>query len=997
MSRTQFVVVISLTMGASDSAAAELPKLIAARVQSVGDETYFHLRFERPANLWLPLRLRTSSFRETVGNLARLPRLVPQDPNTREVALYWHVFEGEPVRSVMPAELEFAGRISGKGTARFLLLSAETPADYRWPNPVKSQPEQAIEIDFDRAQVRPARAARGPGRDDSRQPENDDLQSIWAYSMATHFAVLNTQSPGFGFYRVAQTAIDRRYGVKSTPVESLESRALNPEYQRLYDTTTGAAAITESLQVARMLRTGRKEGPRDIDIAKVPGIDIAEHPWQQMMAGKKPDDEPLARLIPHDNYFITFKSLSKFLEMGDVIGEWGTVATRMWESRSADYRIRERYEKQLCLKTTLLGRTLGPLVIRSVAVTGNDFYLREGSDLAVIFDVANRDLFRTAVQPYIDEARKEFGTALREERSDYHGVAIESLVSPRREVSVHRAFVGDFVVLANSPVGIRRILDAGNGRIPALAASGDFQYMRTVFLRSDATEDGFAFLSDAFIRKLVGPASKIAEKRRLEGLAGVHLLTHAALWHAWNTGNLPADRDAALRSAGLESADLRTPDQLDVGWNGIDRVAVSDRYNTNQFATPLIETPVDRATKEEAEDYREFRLRYLGLWRQYFDPVGMRFQLTPDRIHVETYILPLIQSTQYARLRQLTGNGTIARNVSPPTAGTVLQLSGHLAPDARERREFEDGISVLGVKHAVGWLGNWWVIRFDDSPMYAKFARLEDHDANPLSNPDEWTRTVFQMPITLGVEIRNPLTFAGVLASLRSTLLNALPGAVAWEPMEPEYKGVKIVRIQATKQGVQRYLNQRDNAEPFLPAIYYALVDGAWYASLQLQPIKDMIDRAAERKVGGPDAAEPQINSSLYLSPTAGVATKQYLRELFGREDRKQSAANAAIWHAFFQMKLIDTTTPNDRRQDLLYRILGYAPVNGDGSDWGWDERLGEVANNRHGSLRRPANETDFAAVSSARRLLEQFATIQVDLRFREDGIHTIVALRKTR
>lgn len=992
MIRPLLTLTLILSFVGTELNAADPPKLLGVRVQTVGNEKYFHVRFERPVNAWLPVRLRTSSFRETPESLARLPRLVPQDKRTRDVALYWHVFEGEPVHKVMPVELEFSGRVVGRGPARFLLLSAETPTGDRWPTPVSNKPEQAIEIELEKAEVLPARAARGPDAN-GQPPDKDDLQSIWTYSMATHFGVLNTQSPGFGFYRLAQAALARRHGVKVEPVDSTNSGANSSEYQRMYETTTGAAAITESLQVTRLLRTGRKEGPREIELTKVPGIDIAEHPWQQMMGGKKPNDEPLARMIPHDNYFITFKSLATFLDAGDLLDGWGTVATRALEVRGADYRLRERYEKQLCLKSSALSRTLGPLVIRSLAVTGNDFYLREGSDLAVIFDVADQGLFRAGTQPFIASARGEFGAALTESRSDYQGVAIESFATPHREVSLHRATIGDIVILANSPIGIRRILDAQAGRIPALATSGDFQYMRTVFERGASTEDGFAFLSDAFIRKLVGPASKIAEKRRLEGLAGVHLLTNAALWHAWQTGKLPADREEALHFAGIEATDLRTRDQSDVAWKPVERVAVSDRYNSVHFATPLIETPVDRVTREEAEDYREFRLRYLGLWRQYFDPIGMRFQLGGDRIQIETYILPLVQNTQYAHLRQLTGNGTIARNVSPPTARTVLQWNGHLAPDARERREFEDGVTSLGIKHAGGWLGSWWMLRFNDSPMYAKYAEIMDRNLTPFSNTDEWVRTVFQMPVTLGVEIRNPLTFAGVLSGLRANVLNALPGAITWEPMEPEYKGVKIVRVQATPQGARRHLGQRDDAEPFLPAIYYALVDGAWYASLQQQPIREMIDRAAESKASPP--AEAQVNSSLYLSPIAAIAAKQYVGGLLERESRRHSLANGPVWQAFFQTGLIDASMPAAQRHDVLFRMLGYVPVAGDGSDERWDERLGEVVNSRYGSARQSRSTPPGEPSPSIRRLLDQFAEIGVDLRFREDGVQTLVTLRK--
>src|SRR5262249_14740405 len=156
--------------------------------------------------------------------------------------------------------------------------------------------------------------------------------------------------------------------------------------------------------------------------------------------------EPLARLIPHDNYYVHFKDLRKFIEFGELLDQWGTNILRVYEMKSRDYQLRERYERQLCLKSTALGKTLGPALVKGLAVTGNDPYIREGSDVSVIFHVRSRDLFLAAVDPFIDEARKVFGKELRKQKTNYGGVLIESFVTPLREVSLHRAAFDEFVV-----------------------------------------------------------------------------------------------------------------------------------------------------------------------------------------------------------------------------------------------------------------------------------------------------------------------------------------------------------------------------------------------------------------------------------------------------------------------------------------------------------------------------------------------------------------------
>src|SRR5207248_3616080 len=133
-------------------------------------------------------------------------------------------------------------------------------------------------------------------------------------------------------------------------------------------------------------------------------------------------------------------------------------------------------------------------------------------------------------------------------------------------VSLRRASLGDFVICCNSAAALRRILDTHAGKRKALGDLLDFQYMRTVFRADDKDEAGFAYLSDAFIRQLVGPASKIKEKRRLEALTSMVMLTEGALYHAWTAGKPPADHAALLAAAGLKPEEVYLPEGRPLVW-----------------------------------------------------------------------------------------------------------------------------------------------------------------------------------------------------------------------------------------------------------------------------------------------------------------------------------------------------------------------------------------------------------------------------------------------
>ena len=279
---------------------------------------------------------------------------------------------------------------------------------------------------------------------------------------------------------------------------------------------------------------------------------------------------------------------------------------------------------------------------------------------------------------------------------------------------------------------------------------------------------------------MVGPASKIKEKRRLEALTSLYMTTNDALFTAWETGKLPVTGRDLYASEILKAEQLYTPDGRGVIWDADRKTAISDVYNTIHFATPLIELPIDKVTETEQRDYEQFRREYLGLWRRYFDPVGIRLSLSDKQVRIETYILPLIQTSQYVTLRNRTGQGTIPLDVNGFSSKTIVQLVSHVSKDAPERESLRSMVSALdlpGVKQGIDWLGDWFTIRIDDSDLYAKLARrslAKNEGLDTLLNEFEDVDLLFQLPVSLGVDIKNPLVFAGVLTGLRAALKNKL-------------------------------------------------------------------------------------------------------------------------------------------------------------------------------------------------------------------------------
>jgi hypothetical protein len=934
------------------------------------------------------------------------------DPKDKE-------FKGRPKNGRDDDALDFYGVFTGKQASTFVLMYPKSSG----PEPVDRKKLTLHELLQERSQwgeekvvLDPAKAkkasmpAQGFRREEGRPVQENDLEGNWALAQSTHFALLEAQSPEFGFYSYARETTNQLYRVRGP--EGLRPRMdfgpipvnKHGEIGRTYEITTGAAAITESLALNRMRDRNQRKGKepveaRTVPISEVRGVDIDEHPWVKMMGDKKPAPEPLATLIPYDNYYITFKTFAKFLEAGDLLDEWGTSVARALEVNSRDYRIKQKLEQQLCLKSTGLARVFGPAVIKSMAITGNDPYLREGSDFTIIFQVTNKPLFETGAEPNLLEAKKKFGKQLKEDKSEHQGIAIESFVTPLREVSLHRAIFGDYAVYSNSAVAVRRVIDAHKNKSKRLADSLDFQYMRTVFRADDPGEDGFVFLSDAFIRNLVGPQVRIKERRRLEAMCSMHMLTNGAMYTAWETGKMPQNYDTIIQVTGMQPHELFMPDGNAIVWDSERKVAVSSTYNTQHFATPLIEIPIDNVTPTEQREYQMFRDQYMGLWRQFFDPIGIRLSMRKDQIKSEIYILPLVRTTQYNELRRVAGGGTIKIDPSIFSDKTLVKYLMHISPEAWglfDRGGFGADLMVdLALR---SWLGDWFAVRLDDSPIYEKM--LESYIRSQMF-PDERHDFIedlamaFEMPLTIGFDVRSPVIFAGLLTSVRKAMENTLPGAFEWGPMEKPYKGTEIVRIKTKGERLGRGIAGPEGRR-LNPTFYYALVDGAFYLSFKEEPIKDLIDRSVALKDSkGKQNEVAEINSSLHLGPKGAVKAKDLLKLYLEYETHRRAQTNNRLLYALFKSNVVGPQDDSPAVEAAALNYLGFVPVSPDLAPFRYERQKEEVINLRHGSVRQPKLAKGIDAASPMSKMLDQFATIRADLRFREDGIHTTLTMKR--
>lgn len=404
----------------------------------------------------------------------------------------------------------------------------------------------------------------------------------------------------------------------------------------------------------------RPRDARPVRVSTLAGPQVKSHPWGKMLAGRRPEISALARAVPEDFYFAEFRALSRLLDAFEAGDLWGSHLYNQALRDTATLDVGERVKRQLAVETDPRTRPFYDLVVEEVAVAGSDPFVREGSDVTLLFRVRQPLIFRGRMDSFIEEAAKARPDA-RRETGQYLGVEYVQLQTPERDVSVVSAYPEEGLhVRSNSPAAFRRVVEAIKGKdasgraVRRLGDTQEFAYIRTLMPRGDAREDGFVYLSDPFVRRLMGPVVKLTERRRMLCYNHLRMIGHAALLLRTERGRAPASL-AELKEAGAapglfgEGA-LSCPDGGRYALSSDAAAGTCTHHGHALRMTPNIEAPVAEVSGEEAEEYRAFVAEYNQYWRTFFDPIAFRLKVAPDELRVETVVLPLIDNTAYTAL-----------------------------------------------------------------------------------------------------------------------------------------------------------------------------------------------------------------------------------------------------------------------------------------------------------------------------------------------------------
>ncbi len=684
---------------------------------------------------------------------------------------------------------------------------------------------------------------------DKTAKRTPEVRTAFANALATELREWSHPWAKFAAGRLPAAIAGERLSPRKAELSN--DRPQRTDLTRLMDTTSGVLSMQEALQHDRGLRiTGDWAQKPSIDVSTITGPTLDAHPFDAMRAqlpGAPTLDlnsvEPLARAAPADFWYARFADIRLMLRLLDEADTWITPIVQVFQENPEDRKLADRYQHQLGLRRTGLARALGHTVVESVAIVGSDPYLREGSDVTMVFSLRQQSLFDRELTAHLEHYRQTV-PGLTVETVDHAGVPITVARDPEGRVRQHRAQVGQLALVSNSMGAIRRVLDTLAGRSPSLASEPDLHYM---LARDPGTHDAFAFLGDRFIAGVVGPKQKILAARRQIALAELLSPGYAALLHGWLYGHQPATTEDMLLHGLLATEELQHSDGSPIAFDP--GKAASSTWGRPDALTPLIDMPqVQLVTSAEQTAYNRFVSSYQSYWKRFIDPVAIRLDIKPDgdgheRAEVDVRILPLISASDYNQIANDVGDARI----EVPDIASGMMTTWAVAPDAPIRKETNSLLRTVTGNRDLGvdWLGGWVAFGVEDrSSLLALASWVDDKVQKKSDRQDnlfddiEWWQRLGKFPGYAVAEVKNPAPLVATLAGLKAMANNVAPGVIEWEPFH-QHGEIQIVRLRMNPK-MPMLLNARQASAV---ALYYALTGSSFAISPNLPTLIRLIDR----------------------------------------------------------------------------------------------------------------------------------------------------------
>lgn len=861
---------------------------------------------------------------------------------------------------------EFYGRLRGEGTAK-VRLAYEVVTEDLAGRPQVDVRETEIEIPI------PTQATG-----------IEEIYREWARQQNAHFAELLRYYPETSFFEYVLLQSRDRYGVEPPPIPA--TRVRRDTETGLYYTFSGGLALQQSLQW-ETLRGERQMGDLTVHVSTLQPPQIRSLDYKALLEEKReegiePQPQALARFVPRDQYFLHVQSMQTARELMDLSQEWGGSLLRIFTVTARDHHLQEKYEDQLCIRRDALAELFADEIVSEAAVTGSDFFVAEGTDVTLLFRLANADVFRRAAGEWLAQVQEKF-PELVERDVNYRGHQISARYTPDRQVSSFVLYKDDVAVFSNSPVVMRKVIDAGLGEAPNLHDALDYQYVTTLLPPQDSPKTAYLYGSEAFLKYLVSPKFKIAEKRRLQAFNNLVMLNNASMFYRLEFGRSPDSLSDLVQGNFYDPQDIVDPTGGAYAWDAAHDAATSSYYNRIKYLTPIVELDVLQVSHHEQLEYQRYRQRYEAFWRNVFDPVAVRVTVDEPRVKLETLVLPFANSSAYADLRRFLseraaplGTHQIARSA----VFSVLLVPGRerIAALVQEIPGVRDVLAEDPTLTDLSWLGDRVSLHFlDDHTILevdpTRLKRLEQMFGLDVSFQVAVSAALAatNLPVYATIDVEDEDKAARLLDQLRSRII--LEG----EPLFGLPAEFDAYQLPPYKEHDVYVLSYQLYA--LKVRLHVALVKGRLVAATKLDALHEAIDAALAELPSEMPEAHALVRLNLRAMDKLADDAQLYWNE------KLREAAHRNIMPIYNLIKLYGVSMGEvNALADAKYGVTYFCPGGGEYRyDAATDQVYSTVYGNRQ-NARQPLAVDDRTAFAE---LLASIDEIVAALRFTDDGL----------
>ena len=550
-----------------------------------------------------------------------------------------------------------------------------------------------------------------------------------------------------------------------------------------------------------------------------------------------------------------------------------------------------------------------------------------------------------------------------------------------------------YVVFSNSHVVVRRIIDTLIGASPSLHAAADFQYVSTILPPSNEAGDAYLYASDAFLRHLLSPQFKIAEKRRLLSFNNLVMLNNASLFYRLEHGKSPSSLNDLIEGRFVNSSKIVDPTGGAFAFDAERDTCTSSLYNRIKYLTPIVELRVERISQREQQEYNRYSKRYEQSYKQYFGPLAARIS-TGDTVKLETCILPLQNGSLDRDLKgmldekpQPISTDGIAKSavkslfLTPGRARVASFLAA--IPGIREALEADPTLTDMT------WLGDRVSLHFcDDDTILeidpSKLRQLNQMMAIPVSQQAIASVLISatNLPLYFTVDIEDERKADRLLDAVASQIflkqgdLFGLKSSVDTYRV-PDYKKHRMQVIAFQLYALKLRLHM-------------SLVKGKLVAATRPETLREVIDASQADAKGG----ETRLAHAMFrLNLKAMDRMKDDVRMYWAEKARRASHRN--IMPIYNLIRLYDVPIEDvNRLSDAKYGVTYFCPG---GGEYVYDKARDQVSSTVFGNRQSARQDLARDGKSGFDRFFNSLDEINASLRFTDDATIATVEIVKSK